>query len=40
MQAFLGFQAPWCILVGGVLGFLLSDTLASLGQEPFFPIET
>ncbi|CBJ29849.1 conserved unknown protein [Ectocarpus siliculosus] len=39
MQAFLGFQAPWCILAGGVLGFLLSDTLASLGQAPFFPIE-
>lgn len=38
-QAFLGFQAPWCILAGGVLGFLLSDTLASLGQAPFFPIE-
>eukprot|EP00903_Cladosiphon_okamuranus_P009292 g8866.t1 len=39
MQAFLGFQAPWCILAGGVLGFLLSDTCTSLGQEAFFPVE-
>eukprot|EP00904_Undaria_pinnatifida_P001126 jgi/Undpi1/11013/HiC_scaffold_30.g13313.m1 len=39
MQAFLGFQAPWCIISGGILGFLLSDTCTSLGQQVFFPSE-
>lgn len=38
-QAFLGFQAPWCIIAGGVMGWLLSDSVTSLGQLPFFPNE-
>ncbi|CAM9128658.1 unnamed protein product [Ascophyllum nodosum] len=39
MQSFLGYQAPWCIIGGGVLGWLLSDSVASLAQEVFYPSE-
>ncbi|CAM9717680.1 unnamed protein product [Chrysoparadoxa australica] len=38
MQAFLGIQAPFCIIGGGILGFLLSDTALSLAQAPYFPV--
>ncbi|CAM9128581.1 unnamed protein product, partial [Ascophyllum nodosum] len=39
MQSFLGYQAPWCIVGGGVLGWLLSDSVTSLAQEVFYPSE-